>query len=1344
MNILKAYYFFFVFSVFFLACGKHPDVRNAELPSAIASDNISNQHISCFEEDEFGYMWIGTNRGVNKYNGYSFQQFFHTEDSLTLSSNQAQSVFSDSKGRLWVGTTFGVNLFNKQGVFRPVPVESYSQNIVYIREDKDKRVFVNTVLDICEYDTEEDRFVSRITFPHENAAVYGFHIDEAGRFWSVSPSMVYCHDGKTFSLISTFPLTKAIHYSFLRKNGELWLAAGNETFVLDTKSAEFIPLPSPIRDHPVLSGAILTMIYPYDDVSLLINTQREGLFLFNTYSGEITHQSDGRFPFTVPETDITVIYRDKKKNLWIGSYDQGFSVHYEYKQRFNANDHLRVQMEEKSVISTAVDQEQNLWIVTRTHGLKVWSPLEQRLRDIDMSSLFIEDKFFQDRVNAIFIDSKNTVWLQTNGKIIRCRYSNNQLVRDKTFNLGLNINSMTEDYFGTIWAAGSGEYLYFLNETDEFESIQLYPKSFNFTNGLISLSNGKLLIASFGRTLRIIDPRTKEMEEVDILSHIHSGVFFPIAAYEDSRGDVWIGTYGNGLFRFSLRDKTIEPVKGLTCNDVSSIIEDAQSNLWIGTLYGLSKYDSTTGQITSYYKNDGIGGNQFNERSSCRLNNGSVVLGGTHGLTIFDPIDVTNRSRIPLFIEEMKIHNRKVVPEEGGIIETEMIMNPPVTLAYNQNSFQISYAALDYSEFHRVKYAYKLEGFDPYWIEANTLRQAFYSNLPAGKYTFKVKSMSTDNSVEEVTTSISLQVKRAPWLTIPMLVFYLLVILTTVFFIFNLVIRLRTNRRKISQAVYEKEQEKKINQVNMSYFANISHEFRTPLTMIAGPINQLGNDPDINDENRNLLMIVQRSVDRMLRLINQLMDFNKLESDVLSLKIDFVEVTAVVKEQLEIFRINAEEKQISMITSGLQNPFRMWADTDVLQKVLSNLLSNALKFSKPGGVIDVRFDVVSREDAADSYPLTEEDRDKEYVQISVGDTGIGISESQLEDVFKKYYQVSNGDSGHVNWGTGIGLYFSRKLVELHHGYIKAANKLEGGSLFSFILPVNMESYANSELNYETGTESESRQPTPPLDTSFYQTEQEKPNEKPKNTLLVVDDDTEITYYLKALLSPAYNVVTAFDAEKAWKLIVDVEPDLIISDVMMPETDGLSFCLRLKENISTSHIPVILLTAKVTINDQIEGLNVGANAYVTKPFDPSYLLALVKSQLKNRDYSREILSGSTKSNTLSEEMLNSQDMAFMDSLYNLMETELSNPELNISRMTEILHISRTKFYYKVKGLTGENPNVFFKTYKLNRAAELIRERKYTMSEIADLTGFSTASHFSSSFKKKFGVSPSEFS
>lgn len=242
----------------------------------------------------------------------------------------------------------------------------------------------------------------------------------------------------------------------------------------------------------------------------------------------------------------------------------------------------------------------------------------------------------------------------------------------------------------------------------------------------------------------------------------------------------------------------------------------------------------------------------------------------------------------------------------------------------------------------------------------------------------------------------------------------------------------------------------------------------------------------------------------------------------------------------------------------------------------------------------------------------------------------------------------------------------------------------------------------------------------------------------------MDDDTEITYYLKALLSPAYNVVTAFDAEKAWKLIVDVEPDLIISDVMMPETDGLSFCLRLKENISTSHIPVILLTAKVTINDQIEGLNVGANAYVTKPFDPSYLLALVKSQLKNRDYSREILSGSTKSNTLSEEMLNSQDMAFMDSLYNLMETELSNPELNISRMTEILHISRTKFYYKVKRLTGENPNVFFKTYKLNRAAELIRERKYTMSEIADLTGFSTASHFSSSFKKKFGVSPSEFS
>lgn len=1336
-------FYILIFFILFLACVTQPEMGYLTSQSAISADNISNQHITCFGEDEFGYVWIGTNRGVNKYNGHTFLQFFHSEEPNSLSSNQSRQILSDSNGRLWVGTTYGINLHNKQGVFLTIPVESYSQNIVGIKEDKEGRIFVNTVLDICEYNPDLNRFEKRISFPYSDTALNGFHIDDGGRFWCVSHSLVYCYDGKTYSPVSSFPTPGMVHYSFIRKNGDLWLGTDNGIVVLDTKHNGFISLPLSLRNHPVLSDCILTIVYPYDDNTLLLNTQRDGLFLFDTYTGEILHQSDDSFPFRVPETDITVMFRDSNKNLWIGSYDQGFTVQYDYKQRFNANDYLRTQLEGISVISTSVDKNQNLWIATRAQGLKLFRQSDQKVLDIDMDKLFPENRSYKDRVNAVFIDSKDNIWLQTNSKLIRCKYQEYQLFQDKVFNIGLKINSMAEDHTGTIWAAGENMYIYYLNEHDEFQTIELYPSSFVFTNGLLALSGGKLLIASFNKTMRLFDPVTREEEEIDFFPYITSGNFIPAAIYEDSRGDIWVGTIGDGLFKCSLQDKKIEQINGLPCSEISSLVEDIEGNLWIGTQYGLCKYELSTKQLASYYKSDGIGGNQFNERSACRMHDRSIVFGGTHGLTIFDPVALINGSKIPLFVEELKIHNQRVIPEKNGVIETAMVLNPKVHLSHNQNSIQISYAALDYSEFQRVRYAYKLEGFDAYWIDANTQRQAFYSNLPAGNYTFMVKSMSTDNTVEEMTVSIPMRIKRAPWLSIPMLFVYTFILLGTVLYIFYLDRRLRVNRQRIQQAVYEMEQEQKINQMNMSFFANISHEFRTPLTMIAGPVNQLCNDPSIRNGNRNLLMIVQRSIDRMLRLINQLMDFNKLENDTMNLRVQFIEITRAIHEQLDIFRVNAEEKQIPIITYGLQNPFRMWVDTDVLQKVLSNLLSNALKFSKIGSVIDIHFDIISRTEAAEIYPLTETDTDKEYAQICIGDNGIGIPEDKLEAIFKRYYQVSNNEKGQVNWGTGIGLYYSRKLVEIHHGYIKAANKPEGGALFSFVLPVNMESYTKPERGFDMKQEEDLDQTFIQSAKTFPPVEPESVKEKSKNTLLIVDDDTEITYYLKTLLSPTYNVVSAFDAKKAWTLIEEIDPDLIISDIVMPETDGFSFCKRLKENISTCHIPVILLTAKAMLDDQVKGLNVGANAYVTKPFDPSYLLALVKSQLKNRDYARELLSGTTKSNTLSEEILNSQDMAFMDNLYKLMEAELSNPELNISRMTEVLHISRTKFYYKVKGLTGENPNVFFKTYKLNRAAELIRERKYMMAEIADMTGFSTASHFSASFKKKFGISPSEY-
>ncbi len=527
--------------------------------------------------------------------------------------------------------------------------------------------------------------------------------------------------------------------------------------------------------------------------------------------------------------------------------------------------------------------------------------------------------------------------------------------------------------------------------------------------------------------------------------------------------------------------------------------------------------------------------------------------------------------------------------------------------------------------------------------------------------------------------------------------------------------------------------------MNMSFFANISHEFRTPLTMISGPVTQLQEAEDMSADNRRLLDIVQRNIRRMLRLVNQLLDFNKLENDTLKLQVRPVDMVSQLRSLTDMFRVSAEEKGILFRVYGLEDSLTVWADDDKLDKICFNLLSNALKYTSSGGKMEFSFDVIGRDEASALFELSEKDSDIRYVKISVRDSGPGIPDNQLNKIFERYYQLENQMRGVYNWGTGIGLYFARTLAEMHHGYLKAGNRIDGhGAVFTLILPLSESSYADHEKCAE---KNESPKIFSVSSVKYADVGQVKDDKR--KTVLLVDDDSEVIHYMKELLSPHYNVLSRFDADSAYTLIKEEAVDIIISDVVMPYKTGYELCRQIKENIQISHIPVILLTAKATVGDQVAGLDCGADAYVTKPFEPQYLLALVSSQLRNREKVRALLAEATVMDILDENALSPQDNAFMTELYQLMENELSNSELDISRMTELLHISRTKFYYKVKGLTGENPSVFFKRYKLNRAAQFLRERRYTISEIADMTGFSTLSHFSTSFKKQFGVSPSEY-
>lgn len=854
------------------------------------------------------------------------------------------------------------------------------------------------------------------------------------------------------------------------------------------------------------------------------------------------------------------------------------------------------------------------------------------------------------------------------------------------------------------------------------------------------------MVLSLGRPPLKADLRANRVEDFGIEEGqweecIRRSTFIPTDVFRDSSGRIWIGSVGNGLLLFMPDDRSIRRIEGCPCTDISSIEEDRYGNLWISSQFGLFKYNPSVNKFTSYYTKDGTGGNQFYDRASIMTREGMLYFGGTHGLTVFNPINISERRNVPLVFEDLKINNTLVSPSGNPeTIAQALSSNPDINLSYRHGNFSISFAALDYCEQERAHYTYMLEGYDRDWVTAGN-HEAYYANVPAGRYTFKVRITNNNNSIIDTESSIRVNIKPAPWLTWWAICLYVLFSLSLICLFLHLYWSRLREKEMSRQALAEKEQERRINRMNMNFFANISHEFRTPLTMISGPVSQLGQSPSVSAKDRELIDIVKSSISRMLRLVNQLMDFNKLEGDSLRLSVEWTDIIGCLRDIVRIFEVNAQNKNISLSANGLEGRHMAWADVDKIEKIINNLLFNALKFTPAGGGISLDFDLIPEIEARQILG----DAMGSYIKISVSDSGSGIPEDQLEKIFERYYQLDSRPGGNYNWGTGIGLYYARQLAKLHHGWLYAGNRPLpediSGAVFTLLLPIMDAAYPDDEHKGKSpeiafGGEAQANRP----ETENRAGSPEK-DDKDKMLIQIVDDDPEVIRYLKALLSDHYRIISDYDADNAYKAALEHHPDIILSDVAMPGTSGYSLCHRLKEDLQLCHIPVILVTAMSTIDNQVEGLNSGADAYVTKPFDPDYLSALIASLLRNREKARQIINKVTETDEIESDILSSADKAFMDKLYKLMEEEISDSELDMTHFTENLCMSRTKFYHKVKALTGTSPASFFKTYKLNRAAGLIASGEHTMSEIADMTGFSTLAHFSTSFKKQFGVSPS---
>ena len=1304
----------------------------------VVAQELSNSRVQCIAEDESGQLWIGTFRGLNRYDGHEYHQYFCADDTTGLPDNQIKDVLCDRQGRLWVATVNGVCRYTRRDCFKRIDVKSANLNIQKLLEDSRGRLFAYNGTEVLRYDDQLQAFHPIISRQMTRQQwTWGNCVTDASDQILITESQrILIYDPTTFKLKREVALgDQQFYYSEMLANGLMILSGYGNLRLFDTKSLRLVPLPTEMEARLTAHNGIIQAARLLDDNTILLSTSKNGMFGLNLLAQTLHGEGEAGFTLPVPDALVTLVFQDSRKNVWLGTYDKGLFADYYYKEKFGGSDsYLNRVIDNSSVLAVATDRQQNLWISTLLKGLYVYHLDSQKAELIPLEGLPAGEQ--KNAVTHIFCDRDGRLWLSTASIVMKCRYEGGRLaILSQTPVLGAMDFEQTDD--GTVWVATStNDIVGFRSQesgvrSQESEPIvkQAFNADFCFIPSLLKLKDGQMLISAFFQNIVKMSPQTGKLSELDIPTMaqcIRRSVYIPTDMLEDSQGDVWIGTVSNGLLRYNPKTNEMTRIAGLSCSDVGSIEEDGQGNIWISTMKGLNRWDRKTGRITSLYKADGIGGDEFADRASCQLPNGSLVFGSTDGITMFNPADIDTLRQLPIRLCDLKIHNQLVRPAADGPIDALLDSCQEVRLAHDQNSFSLSFTALDFGEYERVHYYYKMDGFDSDWIDAGNTHTASYANLPAGCYTFRVKA--TDATSDEPITgerTLRVAVDPAPANAWWAWCIYLALAAALAYYLYRNARRVVTARRAARQAQMEKEQEQRTNQMNMSFFANIAHEFRTPLTMIAGPVSQVVKSERLSGDDKSLLTIANRNIQRMFKLVNQLMDFNKLENDTLRLSVEQLDVVKVINGVCDYFIYNAQERNVTINRFGMEDALMAWTDGDKLEKILTNLISNALKFTPRGGHIDVSLDVADNQ-----------------IKVSVADTGKGLPENQLENIFKRYYQLDNQTKGIINWGTGIGLYYSRRLAELHHGTLVAGNREEGtGAVFTLVYPMAEEAYSEEErrsLAADASLATDATLPVEPTPVEVADEEDERP------TLLIVDDDTEVVNYMRVLFSKDYRLITCLDADTALEEMRAAEPNIVVSDVAMPGKDGYQLCQEIKQDIQLCHIPVILVTAKITADNQVEGLNVGADAYVTKPFEPAVLSALIQSQLKNRDRVRKLLTkATTTEDERVEDALSEQDKHFMEELYKLMEEELSNSELDVSRITKLLLISRTKLYYKIKGLTGETPSSFFRTYKLNRAAELLKGGKYTVSEIADLCGFSTQSHFSVVFKKQFGVTPTEY-
>ena len=1246
--------------------------------------NLPDNRVQFVNEDAGGRIWIGTQRGLVSVSDGQYKvedRLLHFTSSLAFKNDM---YFLTVDGDIYCYQTTKQKL-TKVGSLSAVAGKT-SPTGNFLLNDK-WVILTNTGVFNYDFNTRKISVDSGLNI--RNGEVI---CDNHGDFW------IYNHTGcvtyilakngarKEFQLI---PEDKLGYIDYERyhivhdSRGIIWISTyGNGLFAYDTTEDKLEHFLANINDQSHISSDFLLYVMEDRAGGIWVSSEYSGLSRISVLNeGTSRIYPESRELFDRSNT-IRMLTKMPDGDIWVGTRKGGLYT-------FDSNLHSKMsnQYFHSNIYAIAEDNQGEMWVGTRGNGLKIGDSW-YRNEVSDPASLS------ENNVFSLFRDRKDRMWIGTFGGGLELaepttdgKYKFRHFLQQK-FGLRM-VRVIEEDDNGMIWVGTSEGVCIFHPDSLIADSDDYHL--FNYTNGTFCSNE-----------IRCI--------------------------YRDTKGRMWVGTSGSGLnlcepednYR-SLKYEHYGTSEGLVNDVIQSILGDNNGNLWVATEYGISKFNPTNHSFENYFFSSYTLGNVYSENSACVGVDGKLLFGTNYGLLVIDPDKIQDSETFsPVVFTDLHVNGTQINPTMGDSpLKQSLAYSDEITLKYFQNSFLIDFSTFDYSDSGRTKYMYWLENYDKGWSTPSPLNFASFKYLTPGTYVLHVKSCNGAGVWNESETTLKIVIVPPFWKTNWAMLGYVLLLIVTLYFTFRIVRNFNSLRNRINV-------EKQLTEYKLVFFTNISHEFRTPLTLIQGALEKIQRVADIPRDLIHPLKTMDKSTQRMLRLINQLLEFRKMQNNKLALSLEETDVIAFLYEIFLSFGDVAEQKNMNFRFIPSIPSYKMFLDKGNLDKVTYNLLSNAFKYTPSNGTIILSVTV---------------DEVKKTLQIQVADTGVGIPKEKQNELFKRFMQSSfSGDS------IGVGLHLSYELVQVHKGTIEYKDNDGGGSVFTVCIPTDKSVYSEKDflipgnvLLKEAGGQAHHL-----LELSEELPEPEKIAEPlNKRKVLIIEDDNDIREFLKEEVGVYFEVEVAADGTSGFEKARTYDADLIICDVLMPGMTGFEVTKKLKSDFATSHIPIILLTALNSPEKHLEGIEAGADAYIAKPFSIKLLLARVFRLIEQRDKLREKFSsepGIVRAAVCSTD----RDKEFADRLAVVLEQNLSRPEFSIDEFAQLMKLGRTVFYRKLRGVTGYSPNEYLRVVRMKKAAELLLSgENLTVAEVAYKVGISDPFYFSKCFKTQFGVAPSVY-